>query len=165
MEQQFISASTHFLHWNLERIERCLAELTEEEVWHRPGERSNSVAIQLLHLTGNIRQWIMSGIAGQPDGRQRAAEFAPSSVRQRKAQLLAALKQTVAAAVAAIENSTAATLAVERPVQAYVHDGVFIVLHVVEHMSYHTGQIIFWTKQLRDKDLQFYVGDDLDRTN
>lgn len=164
MTQELIAASTYFLRWNLERIERCLAELSEAEVWQRPSPQSNAVGIQLLHLEGNIRQWILSGLAGQPDIRQRAAEFDPLETIP-KAEALARLRQTIEAATGAIEAATEASLKPERAVQAYVHDGVYIIMHVVEHLSYHTGQIVFWTKQLRDKDLNFYGSDDLNQTN
>ena len=52
----------HFLDWNLKRITRCLFELTEEHVWQRPNESSNSVGNQMLHLCGNIQQWVIAGL-------------------------------------------------------------------------------------------------------
>ena len=161
---QFTQAAGHFLRWNLERITACLQELSEAEVWQRPNGSSNSVGNQLLHLSGNIRQWIHSGIGQLPDRRQRDAEFAALSGPP-KAELLAELSGVIHGAVTIIEQQAPSDLTPERPVQAYVHDGNYIMLHVVEHLSYHTGQIIFWTKLLRDKDLYLYGSEDLNQTN
>jgi uncharacterized damage-inducible protein DinB len=158
-----LRAAAHFIAWNRERIERCLDELSEEEVWQRPNGNSNSVGNQILHLCGNIRQWVGSGLGGAPDDRHREAEFS-TTAGVTKVQLMHRLAVEVDEALRTLESQTASSLVGERPVQAYVHDGALIVMHVVEHMSYHTGQIVFWTKLLRDKDLRFYAGDDLGAT-
>lgn len=157
------SSADHFFTWNLGRIVRCMNELTEEQVWQRPNGSSNSVGNQVLHLCGNISQWILTGLGGAPDGRQRDAEFAASGGVS-KAELEQRLTTVIAEARAAVSRLTEAEVVTERPVQAYVHDGVFIILHVIEHLSYHTGQIIFWTKALKDVDLNFYGGDNLNAT-
>ncbi|MEM9527797.1 MAG: DinB family protein [Bacteroidota bacterium] len=164
MLTSFKSSATYFLDWNLERIARCLEELTEDQIWLRPNEQSNSIGNQLLHLEGNIRQWAVHGLGGAPDIRTRATEFAATE-GQPKEELLAALTTTIEAAKAALAGLTEAEMARERRVQAYVHDGTFILLHVVEHLSYHTGQIIFWTKAMKNIDLDFYGGVDLDANN
>ena len=161
---QFTRSAVHFLRWNLERITVCLDEITDREVWQRPNVNSNSVGNQLLHLSGNIRQWIHNGIGQLPDVRHRDTEFAATG-GSTKQQLLTELGEVIGTAVAIIEQQDAASLLPERPVQAYVHDGNFIILHVVEHLSYHTGQIIFWTKLLRNKDLNLYGKEDLNQTN
>ncbi len=157
------SSALHFLDWNLERIARCLDRLTPEQIWQRPNASSNSVGNQLLHLTGNIRQWILTGLGGQPDVRERDAEFAASGGVPAEV-LLSELAEVIQASRDVIGALTEEELLRERPVQAYTHDGVFIVLHVVEHLSYHTGQIIFWTKALQDIDLDLYGDVDLTRT-
>jgi uncharacterized damage-inducible protein DinB len=163
VDRQFIAAATHFMKWNLERIERCVLLLTEEEFWRRPNENCISVGNQLLHLEGNIRQWIGSGLGNAADHRERSREFSATG-GEKKEELLNRLRTTISQAIAITTRQSAASLIPERSVQAYVHDGTFIILHVVEHMSYHTGQIIYWTKQLRDLDLDMYAGDRLDRT-
>ena len=161
---QFIAASVHFLRWNLERIATCLATLTEAQVWLRPNEHSNSIGNQLLHLNGNVTQWLLNGIGGQRDVRKRDAEFAATGGTD-KATLFSQLANTIKQGVQVLEVSSPDTLLPERPVQAYVHDGHYIILHVVEHLSYHTGQIIFYTKLLVDRDLHLYGTEDLNRTN
>jgi uncharacterized damage-inducible protein DinB len=153
-------ATTYFFDWNLERIARCLGELNDEQVWSRPNANSNSIGNQILHLSGNIRQWIISGLGGGADTRTREAEFAAEG-GWTKQQLLEHLTQTIEEAKQVVRAQTEEQLLRERPVQAYVHDGVFIVMHVTEHLSYHTGQIIFWTKALQNLDLDFYGDVDL----
>lgn len=157
MIKELKDAAQYFLDWNLERIEGCLEVLTEEQVWLRPNENSNSVGNQILHLTGNIRQWVIAGLDGAEDVRSRDAEFATRGGIP-KAELLERLAATIREAKAVIRARSEEELLRKRPVQAYVHDGVFIILHVTEHLSYHTGQIIFWTKALRNVDLDFYGG-------
>ncbi|MBC6996727.1 DinB family protein [Neolewinella lacunae] len=158
------NAAVYFLDWNLERIGRCLETLREEQIWARPNGHSNSIGNQVLHLEGNIRQWAVHGLGGANDVRQRDAEFAATGGVS-KAELLARLSAVIAAAKSTVLALTEAQLREERKIQAYVHDGVFILLHVVEHLSYHTGQIVFWTKALQDRDLGFYAGVALDTTN
>ena len=155
-----LESHLHFFDWNLERIGRCLEELTEEQIWQRPNVSSNSVGNQVLHLCGNIRQWIITGLGGAPDTRTRDEEFAASG-GPGKAELLRQLTDVIEQSKAVISGLSEAELLRERPVQAFVHDGTFILTHVTEHLSYHTGQIIFWVKALKDKDLDLYAGVDL----
>ena len=155
--------TVHFLDWNRARIARCLDVLTPNQLWERPNGNSNSVGNQLLHLSGNLRQWVLSGLGGQPDVRRRAAEFAATEGAT-AVELLAELTDVIERCKTVVTRLTPTDLATERPVQAYRHDGTFILVHITEHLSYHTGQIIFWTKLLHDVDLNFYGGDDLDAT-
>ena len=157
------ATTTHFLNWNLERIGRCLDELTEAQVWERPNTSSNSVGNQVLHLCGNITQWILTGLGSAPDFRHRDEEFAATGGLN-KDQLLARLTGVIFESIAVIDGVEEEDVIRIRPVQAYQHDGIFILTHVVEHLSYHTGQIVFWTKALKDIDLNLYADDALDST-
>jgi len=163
MLPQLKSTSTYFLNWNLERIGRCLDELTEDQVWQRPNVSSNSVGNQVLHLCGNISQWILAGLGKAPDIRQRDEEFATLGGYSKEV-LLARLTEVITKSIAVINGLKEEEMIRVRPVQAYEHDGTFIIMHVVEHLSYHTGQIIFWTKALKNIDLDFYAADDLNTT-
>lgn len=160
MLPQLKATTNHFFDWNLERIARCLGQLTEDQIWQRPNGNSLSIGNQLLHLNGNIRQWILTGLGGRPDSRTRDEEFAATGGTS-KAELLQELTTTITAAKAVVKGLTEADIITERPVQAFTHDGMFILIHVTEHLSYHTGQIIFWTKALKDVDLDLYGGIDL----
>lgn len=163
MLSQLKATTNHFFDWNLERITRCLDQLTEEQFWQRPNDNSLSVGNQLLHLNGNIRQWILTGLGGAPDFRSRDEEFSAVGGPDKRI-LLAHLSATITAAKAVVNGLTEADITTERPVQAFTHDGMFILIHVTEHLSYHTGQIIFWTKALKDVDLNLYGGIDLGLT-
>ena len=145
------------------KIVAAVGALDDEQVWRRPNESSNSVGNLLLHMSGNVRQWIVSGVGGAEDRRDRASEFvARDSVS--KAELIDLLKTTLDeadAVLAEIEGECAAANS-DAPLQrvctaqAYevtVFDAIF---HVVEHFSYHTGQIIFAAKWLAEGRVSFY---------
>ena len=161
---EFIDQSLHYLHLNTPRVEKCLGQLSEEEVWQRSNDASNSVGNLILHLCGNIRQYIIAGLGQQADTRTRSVEFSfPEGFS--KAELLQKLNETLQVADTVIRTMDEESLLRERTVQGYKLTGLAIILHVVEHYSYHTGQIAFWTKQVRNQDLGFYAGINLDRTN
>ncbi len=164
LSQDFKRQSLHYLHINTPRIEKCLELLSEIDVWQRPNAASNSVGNLILHLCGNIRQYIISGLGKQPDTRQRDAEFAAVGGFN-KQQLLLKLKQTVTEAATIIGAADEENLLTERKVQGFVLTGTALIVHMVEHYSYHTGQIAFWTKLLKDKNLAFYGDSDLNIKN
>ncbi len=164
LSADFKSQSLHYFHMNTPRIVKCLEILSETEVWQRPNASSNSVGNLILHLCGNIRQYIISGLGRQPDMRERDAEFSAVDGFSKK-ELQQKLEETVREAAAVIESADEPNLLTERVVQGYTLSGVGIVIHVVEHYSYHAGQIAFWTKLLKDKDLGFYGDTDLNAKN
>lgn len=151
----FVGFSTAKLRQCLERIEVCLSELDGTAIWTRPNAASNSVGNLCLHLAGNVRQWILSGIAGQPDHRQRDAEFAATGGHSRD-ELLARLRQTVTEACTVIEALDETRLAQTVKPQTYEVTVLEAVYHVVEHFTMHTGQIILLTKSATGRDLGFY---------
>src|SRR2546423_14834865 len=94
--QEFIERSRyHFIQDFLPKIERCLERLTDDQLWWRPNEQSNSIGNLLLHLSGNARQWIVCGVGGAADARNRDAEFAQRDVIPR-GELHSLLKRTLA---------------------------------------------------------------------
>jgi uncharacterized damage-inducible protein DinB len=145
------------------KINVAIDALSDEQVWRRPNESSNSIGNLLLHLSGNVRQWIISGVGGAEDTRDRASEFAARGSAN-KGVLIQLLKRTLDEAsevLARIETeyisaqNDAPLRRVCKP-QAYevtVFDAIF---HVVEHFSYHTGQIIFAAKWLAEGQVSFY---------
>ncbi|HZJ60322.1 MAG TPA: DinB family protein, partial [Chitinophagaceae bacterium] len=118
----------------------------------------------ILHLCGNMRQYAISSLGNSKDVRERDKEFSADGGYS-GAELFKKLTDTVEQAKKIIQSTTEEELLRERKVQGYTHSGIGIVLHVTEHYSYHTGQIIFWTKLLKDKDLGFYAGVDLNTKN
>ena len=148
-------ARRHLREDYLPKIERCLERLTDEQVWWRASERSNSVGNLLLHLEGNLRQWAVSGAGGAADARVRDREFAERRLVPRE-ELLAALRAAVEEADDALARLDPAALLETRRVQGLDVALMTAVFHAVEHFSMHTGQIILLTKMLADEDLAFY---------
>lgn len=139
----------------LAQIERCAAMLSTEELWSRPNAHVNSVANLILHLTGNVRQWIVASVGGEPFDRDRPAEFAARDGRP-ASEIVPALHAVVDRACAVIRGLDAEALATPRTIQGYTVLTQTAVLHVVEHFAYHAGQIVHTTKWLKDVDLSLY---------
>lgn len=135
-------------------ITRCLTQLTDEEIWWRPNSASNSVGNLVLHLCGNVRQWIISGIGQTPDVRERDKEFAEREMIPR-AKLVAHLRATMREADRVLDRASAEALAGEHAIQGYRLNGLVAICRVYEHFSYHAGQIIYITKLKRGKDMKF----------
>ncbi len=153
----------------VEKIRRALAVLGEDAVWARPNEASNSIGNLILHISGNMRQWIISGVGGAPDERVRSLEF-EARESMSKTELLELLETTVEEAVAVLErvanevrdSGDAPLQRVIQP-QGYaqsVLDGVF---HVVEHFSQHTGQILMLAKWQTGTGLELYNTKELEK--
>lgn len=151
----FRSASSKRLRQFCERIERCVQLLSEDQVWARGSENENAVGNLMLHLAGNVRQWILSGVAGQPDHRVRDVEFTTRG-EVSKQQMWQRLNDTVIEACTVIESLTAAQLVERRTIQNYDVTVLEAVYHVVEHFAQHTAQIVFATKMLTHEDMGFY---------
>ncbi|MFT7121948.1 MAG: putative damage-inducible protein DinB [Neolewinella sp.] len=160
MLSQTQHAAHYFLDWNLQRIIRCVEVLDKDQIWSRPNNNSLSVGNQILHLAGNIRQWGLHGLGGKEDVRIRDEEFAAEGGVSAE-ELVARLTGVIEEAKLVVADLTKENMLRERDVQAYRHNGVFILMHVVEHLSYHTGQIIFYTKAVLNIDLDFYGDVDL----
>lgn len=146
------------------RLKQCLATLSEAEIWYRPNEHSNSVGNLVLHLCGNARQWIVSGLGGMPDLRKRQEEFDeqdPVATVELEA-MLAMLEKDIRQVLSGLSPDD---LLRERPVQIYQESGLSILIHVVEHFSYHVGQIVYFVKARKNKDMDFYAGQDLGGTS
>jgi uncharacterized damage-inducible protein DinB len=142
---------------SIPRITRCLEQLTNEQIWWRPNENSNSIGNLILHLQGNVRQWIGTGLGNMPDHRKRQTEFDERRLLD-KTSLMREFLETMELAKGIIEQVPEEELLRLRPVQTFEESGLSILVHVTEHFSYHTGQIAYITKMLRDKPLEFYEG-------
>ena len=136
------------------RIARCLKLLSEEEIWWRPNRASNSVGNLVLHLQGNVRQWIVGGLGKQPDRRDRDREFAETGSVARRT-LLSGLRKTTREADEVLANLGQPHLLRKFSIQGFHVTGLQAVWHVTEHFAFHAGQIIFVTKLKCRKDLRF----------
>ena len=133
------------------KIERCLERLTDEQAWWRPNSESNSIGNLLLHLSGNARQWIVSGLGGETDKRERQAEFDERRIIARD-ELLALLRTTIAEVDHVLAEFAPARLLDSFPIQGTQSTALAAIFHVTEHFSMHVGQIVYITKQLTAED-------------
>lgn len=160
ISRAFLDRASEFLLSDyLPKIERCLEKLTDEQIWWRANEESNSIGNLILHLCGNARQWIICGVGGQPDNRNRDAEFAQRGVIARD-ELLTILRSTLAEVDTTLRTFDPSLLLEYRKIQGNDVELLYAIFHVTEHFSMHTGQIIMLTKMLTGSDLRFYEFDD-----
>jgi len=149
-----------FSRWKLleqywPRLRGSVESLTEEQTWWRPNEASNSVGNLILHLNGNVRQWLVASFNGVEDARDRSGEFAERHVIH-PASLLEKLGATMQDASAVLSRLTEADLLRSLHIQGYTVSGLQAVYQVVEHFGMHYGQILYITKLVRGEDLGFY---------
>src|SRR5262245_39863857 len=141
------------LYWP--RMRSCVESLTDEQVWWRPNESSNSIGNLMLHLNGNVRQWLVASFRQMEDTRNRPAEF---NERQSVPipRLVEILGTTLNEASTVLSSLTEADLVRTFQIQGYTLSGLQAVYQVVEHFGIHYGQIVYITKLLRGEDLGFY---------
>ena len=147
IHQLFLAYSSNRLQQFSSHIEKCLVQLTDEQVWIRGGENENSVGNLLLHLYGNMRQWIVAGVGGEADTRRRDDEFSERGGLTNRV-LTERLLNLVKQATAVIDGVSVQRLSERLVIQGYEVSVLDAIYHVVEHFAMHTGQIIFMTKML-----------------
>jgi uncharacterized damage-inducible protein DinB len=156
IEEAFLKYSSDEMLVLAGRIQDCLGRLTAEQIWTRGGENENAVGNLVLHLCGNVRQWIISGVGGAADVRDRDSEFAARGGMP-PAELAAKLKSTVDEAAEVIRKFPTERLSESKTIQkVYQTTMMEAIYHVVEHFAQHTGQIVFATKLLTGADLGYF---------
>ena len=155
VDRVFLDYSVKKLRQQSKRIQDCLSRLEDAQVWLRGSEQENAIGNLVLHLCGNVRQWIVSGVGGSVDQRNRDREFTARGAVTR-AELAARLDETIDEATRVLAGVTAERLLDTIVIQGYEVTVMESVYHVVEHFSGHTGQIIFATKAITSSDLGFY---------
>lgn len=157
--ENFLAFAVNRLRHSAQDIDRCLDRLTPAQIWERGGDYENSIANLLLHLEGNTRQWILHGIDGQPDVRQRDDEFAlqpTAAVREVRARFAATLEEAceVISALSGDSPERLLTVIDPQPNSTSRHRTILeTVFQVVGHIQLHAGQIILLTKQFVAEDL------------
>jgi uncharacterized damage-inducible protein DinB len=153
---EFLAQSREYLtgHY-LPKLLAALEVLSDSDLWWRSHEAANSAGNLVLHLAGNIRQWVVSGVGGAPDQRDRAAEFARRDPLSR-AELVARITEAVLEADAVIGSTDPASLGERREIQGRRVTLLQAIYHAVEHFGMHTGQIIYIAKLRSGADLGFY---------
>ncbi len=140
-------ACAGYLGEYLGKIRFCVDRLDHGQLWWRPAPNVNSTGNLLLHLAGNLSQWVLQGLGGQPYERHRDAEFATTGGATGE-ELLSRLDGVVRRCQAVIRGLSADDLRRAVRIQGYDSDGLGVVLHVTEHMAYHTGQAIQLARQV-----------------
>jgi hypothetical protein len=136
-------------------LRACLESLTEEQLWWRPNDASNSIGNLVLHLNGNVRQWLLASFNQLGDIRDRPVEFNQRTPIPRAA-LLEQIGATMQEASETLSRLTEADLLAAFEIQGYNVSGLAAVYQVVEHFGLHYGQILYVTKMLRGEDLNSY---------
>ena len=152
----FIDRSRAYLTKDyLPKIRLAVEALSADDIWWRSNDSSNSVGNLILHLAGNVRQWVVSGIGMAPDLRQRQEEF---DAREGFSgdELLAHLEGALEEVDGALSNLSGAELDERRVIQGIDLSVLDALYHVVEHFSTHTGQIIYISKLRSGRDLGFW---------
>lgn len=161
LHAEFIRRSRAYLSEQyLPKIRESVRRLPEEDLWWRPNPASNSVGNLILHLAGNVRQWVVAGVAGEEDVRDRPHEFAAEDGLDADG-LLAHLEETLARVDDTLAGLDPTVLEEARTIQGMETTGFGALYHAVEHFAMHTGQILWITKMRTGEDLGFYsVSDD-----
>jgi uncharacterized damage-inducible protein DinB len=155
-EVEFIEASRIFLRQDyMPKLLHCVETMSDEDLWWRPNEVSNSAGNLILHLCGNVRQWIVSSIGGVEFQRNRDMEFAARGPVP-KTDLIATLKQAVEDVDQVLAALNTEKLLDRLRIQKYDVSTLQAVYHVVEHFSYHLGQILYIYKMRSGTDPRFY---------
>jgi Protein of unknown function (DUF1572) len=148
--QAYMSASRHRLAECVKKIKHCLAQLTDEQAWWRPRDSMNSIANIVLHLCGNVRQWIIAGVGGEPDNRDRPKEFSERSSIP-KAELVRRLDEIVGQANAVLEGVTDQQLLEPRRIQGFEETTLSAIFDSISHFRGHQQEIVYITRlQLGD---------------
>ncbi len=158
----FLRQSREYLtgHY-LPKIQAALERVSDQDLWWRPNPASNSIGHLMLHLAGNLRQWVVSGVGGAPDQRDRAREFAAAPPGEPdRPELLAALTEAVLDADAVLARTDPGSLGERRTVQGRQVSVLEAIYHAVEHFAMHTGQILYLVKLRTGRDLGFYRMED-----
>jgi hypothetical protein len=130
----------------LARIKHCLGQLSDEQIWWRSQPALNSIGNLVLHLCGNLRQWIVAGLSGVADVRDRPAEFAERAPIARD-ELLRRLETVVAEARSVLAQQTGRQLLETRQIQDFDVTGLGAIFDSVPHFRGHTQEIIHLTRE------------------
>ena len=139
----------------LPKIRQCLDTLSEEDIWWRPNHSCNSVGNLILHLCGNMRQWIVHELGGEPDIRNRPQEFSERGPIL-KVELLGKLESTIQRVDEVLKQFDEESILEPRTVQGFDESCLTAIFHVVEHFAQHLGQITYIAKMRKDIDLKYF---------
>jgi hypothetical protein len=146
--------AAHELNSALSRIKHCVGQLTDNQLWNRPRPGVNSIGNVILHLCGNLRQWIVAGLTGALDTRDRPAEFAEQGPIPRE-ELMGRLEAVVGEAKRVLIALDARRLAEMRRIQGFDLTGIGAIFDSVPHFRGHTQEIVHMTRSLLGDSYRF----------
>ncbi|MFN5417584.1 MAG: DinB family protein [Flavobacteriia bacterium] len=146
------------------RIFKCLTLIEEKQLWESPQKNIPAIGNLILHLCGNARQWILSGIGGEQDNRNRDQEF-EIQTKIRKSELIFLLENLRMNLHEVLIEMSENELFISKRIQGFNTSNFSAMIHVIEHFSYHTGQITTLTKWLTNKETGYYSKFDLNQLN
>ena len=147
-----------------ERIYKCLSMIEERDLWRSPATNIPPIGNMILHMSGNARQWILSGLGGKPDNRDRDQEFVVQS-NIKKSELIFLLQTLRVNLRSVLDEMDSSEITAIHSIQGFKVTGFSMIVHVIEHFSYHTGQITTLTKWLTQKNTDYYGDIDLNQLN
>ncbi len=151
LTQLFMDDSAELIRQSLRKLENCLQQLSREQIWWRPHPAANSVGNLILHMCGNLRQWVLAGLGAMPDTRQRDQEFSPD-LNWSTDELLQHLRQETSKCLEAFPGYGWKQLAANYTIQGFKVNGLQAINHTVTHFVGHTHQVIYITRlQLGDR--------------
>lgn len=153
MRTAFNKQIVFYIDDSLRKIEHIIPTLTEQQFWSKPSDKVLSIANQLLHLEGNLSQWVLHYIDGQEYSRNRDQEFVVDTTLT-KDQIYQSFQQTIKKVKDVLHKDH--DLMTTFVIQGHETNGLGIWIHMVEHFSYHTGQIVYAAKLLQDQEFGFY---------
>jgi len=154
LSKAFIAVSREVLAEGVRKIEHCVGQLDDEQIWWRPRPEMNSIANLMLHLSGNLKQWIVAGIGGAKDVRNRPLEFSDRSNRP-KAEVIAILGKTVTEVGAVLAKLTAEQLILPRRIQGFETNVIGAIMHTIPHFRGHVQEIIHVTREQLGEKYRF----------
>lgn len=152
------------LEESIPRLKKCLTRMTVQDIWYRPNPQTVSAGNLVLHLCGNVRQWLISAMGGRPYRRRREQEFAEKGPLE-TSKLLKMLDELSAEIDEVLGELNSADLLESRTIQGFEVNGVSVLVHVVEHFSYHVGQVTYMVKSKLAVDMGYYQDKDLNQQN
>ncbi|MDH3708878.1 MAG: DUF1572 domain-containing protein [Cyclobacteriaceae bacterium] len=152
------------LEESIPRLKKCLARMTADDIWYRANHQTVSAGNLVLHLCGNVKQWLISGLGGRADHRDRDKEFQEEGPLETPVlvQMLDDLSSEINQILNELDD---VDLQRNQTIQGYQVTGVSILVHVVEHFSYHVGQVTYMVKSRKAVDMGYYQGKDLNQLN
>lgn len=150
----YLSAARESLAEGLRKVEHCARQLNEEQVWWRPRPGMNSVANLMLHLAGNVRQWIVSGVGGARDIRNRPEEFIDRSELP-KNNILSMLRSAVREADELMEKLPSQKLGEPRRIQGFDTTVLGAIFDSIAHFRGHAQEIIHMTREMLGDKYKF----------